>query len=255
MPSEVQARARIMVVEDEAIVARDIALSLAGLGYEVSGTAASGAEAMELAAATHPSLAFMDIHIQGPVDGVETATQLGERFDIPVIFLTAFADVDTIVRATRAQPYGYIVKPPGDRELHTAVDVALSRHADDKAARLMSRVVRSASFGVVVIEASAGEPVLYCNPAFERVSGYSVEEFRGRGLWSLAPEGGAESSGARELREAARERRAARVRWRCAGKGGRMFDAIVSLCPILRSAGDVTHLLLCFDEAGALPQT
>ena len=97
--SDVRSDTRILVVEDEAIVARDLAQRLEDLGYEVTGTAATGAEALSLAQSTRPSLVFMDITIQGPIDGVETAHRLVSQMDVPIIFLTAHTDSGTIQRA------------------------------------------------------------------------------------------------------------------------------------------------------------
>src|SRR4051812_3626042 len=100
--------ASILVVEDEAIVARDIQRTLQDLGYEVLEPAASCEEAILRASGRCPDLVLMDIRIQGQRDGVETAEILRKRFRVPVVFLTAYADDVTVERAKRAQPYGYL---------------------------------------------------------------------------------------------------------------------------------------------------
>lgn len=235
-----------MVVEDEAIVARDLAQCLVGLGYEVAGTAASGSEALDLAASTRPSLALMDIRIQGPIDGVETASRLWESMRIPVVFLTAHSDRGTIRRATAAHPFGYLVKPPDEYEIVTAVEVALSRFADDQAARRMARAVSGASLGVMI--ASSGDPeprILHCNEAFARLSGWPTKEIFGRSPWFIDG-GGAESAARTQLAEAVRLGTACRTEWPCVDRAGASFVADVSLSPVRDATGTLSHFVFCF---------
>ena len=120
--------ARILVVEDEAIVSADIEMKLEHLGYKVAGVATSGAVALEKAREVHPNLALMDIHLDGNMDGVETAQALKDRFRIPVIYLTAYADQTTLDRAKLTQPYGYIAKPFGERDLQISIEMARYRN-------------------------------------------------------------------------------------------------------------------------------
>ena len=116
------ARAQILVAEDARLVAEDLRTSLTSLGYMVLGVVASGEEVLQHAAQTPPDLVLMDIGLAGEMDGVETAAHLRAHFDIPVVYLTAYADGATVERATRASPYGYLLKPFSDQDLH-----ALSR--------------------------------------------------------------------------------------------------------------------------------
>ena len=102
---------KIMVVEDEGIVALDIQSKLEGKGYEVTAVVSSGEEAVEKAAETHPNLVLMDIQLEGEMDGVEAADQIRSRFDIPVVYLTAFSDDSTLQRAKVSEPFGYLLKP------------------------------------------------------------------------------------------------------------------------------------------------
>ncbi|HOC42208.1 MAG TPA: sigma 54-interacting transcriptional regulator [Thermoanaerobaculales bacterium] len=125
-------RQSILVVEDEGVVAEDLQHRLAGLGYEVAGWATSGDDAMRLAEETRPSLILMDIRIRGGVDGIAAAHAIRERCDIPVIFVTAFADADTLARAKVVGPLGYIVKPFSDRDLETSIELALYKHQTDR---------------------------------------------------------------------------------------------------------------------------
>ena len=126
---------RILVVEDEAIVSADIEMKLEHLGYTVAGLATSGAAALEKAREVQPNLALMDIHLDGSMDGVETAQALKDRFRIPVIYLTAYADRTTLDRAKVTQPYGYIAKPFGEQDLQISIEMARYRSQAERQLR------------------------------------------------------------------------------------------------------------------------
>lgn len=121
-------KALILVVEDETIVARDIQLGLKGLGYEVPEVAHSGEAALAKVALLKPDLVLMDITLRGILDGVDTASLIRQKFDIPVVYLTAHADEKTFERAKLTEPYGYLLKPFDERDLYTAVEIALYKH-------------------------------------------------------------------------------------------------------------------------------
>lgn len=118
----------MLIVEDESIVAADIAISLAQMGYQVVGTTASGEEALILAEQQRPHLVLMDIHLQGELDGIDAALELRERFHLPVVFLSAYGEDDTFQRAKEAEPFGFILKPFEDRELKIVIEMALYKH-------------------------------------------------------------------------------------------------------------------------------
>ena len=120
--------ARVLVVEDEAIIARAIQSELRNLGYAVPETASSGEEALRKAEANHPDVVLMDIVLQGELDGIETARRLRSRFDVPVVYLSAFQDPATLDRAKATEPYGYLLKPYEEKELHTTIEIALHKH-------------------------------------------------------------------------------------------------------------------------------
>src|ERR1700751_2851413 len=126
---------RVMVVEDEGVIALNIKRRLISLGYEVPASAASGLEALEKLQETRPDIVLMDIHIEGDMDGIETAAQIPEHFHIPVIFLTAYWGDDTLGRAKAIKPYGYLLKPFSERELHATIQMALERRKTDMALR------------------------------------------------------------------------------------------------------------------------
>jgi len=119
---------KILVVENEQIVAEDIKFRLQRLGYAVSGTALSGEEAVKKAEEAHPDLVLMDIVLEGEMDGTEAASIISSRLDIPVVYLTAYADDKTLERAKTTEPFGYILKPFEDRELYSAIEMALYKH-------------------------------------------------------------------------------------------------------------------------------
>ncbi len=136
-------RARILVVEDEWLVAQGIKESLEDLGYEVAALAASGEEALQLASAHRPDLVLMDILLKGGLDGIEVAEQLRHRFEMPVIFLTAYADAQTLERAKVTEPFGYVLKPFEVRELHSAIEIALYKSQAEKRLQHLNQVLRS----------------------------------------------------------------------------------------------------------------
>ena len=116
------AKNRILVVEDESIVARDVRNMLVGLGYEVAGVVPSGEEAVEKARETQPDLALVDVILQGEMSGVEAADIIYSHFNIPVVYLTAYADETTLQRAKETEPFGYLLKPFEERELQTTIE-------------------------------------------------------------------------------------------------------------------------------------
>jgi PAS domain S-box-containing protein len=175
------APARILVVEDEGIVALNLRRSLAGLGYEVIGVAATAADALELASTGRPDLVLMDIHIRGNVDGIDAAVRLREQGGAPVVFLTAYADEGTVERARRAAPYGYLVKPFSAPELRTTIETALHRHQRDRALiereRSLSRTLAALADGVVATDAAGN--VTYANDAAIAMLGLGPADLAG----------------------------------------------------------------------------
>lgn len=134
------ARTQILVVEDENIVAKDIQNTLRMLGYGVPVVVSSGEEAIEKAAATNPDLVLMDIELKGRVNGVAAAEAINDRLDIPVIYLTAYADDQTLERAKVTEPFGYLLKPFDERSLHAAIQMALHRHRMQMSLRSLALV-------------------------------------------------------------------------------------------------------------------
>jgi CheY-like chemotaxis protein len=122
------ARAKILVVEDQAMIALDIQAQLIQLDYDVAGICVTGAEAVKRAAELKVDLVLTDVLLAGRTDGIEAARQIRALHNIPVIFLTAHSDTATVDRAKQAEPYGYIVKPFNLRTLNTTMEIALHNH-------------------------------------------------------------------------------------------------------------------------------
>ena len=121
----------VLVVEDESIVSKDIQYSLKKLGYNVVGVAATGQKAIELCGEKLPDIILMDIMLKGDINGIEAATRIKESYNIPVIFLTAYADENTLSKAKVTEPYAYIIKPFKEIDLHTSIEMAFYKHSKE----------------------------------------------------------------------------------------------------------------------------
>lgn len=131
---------RILVVEDESIVALQIEERLAAMGYDLAGRAGSGKQALQIIGQNPPDLILMDIRLKGDMDGISVAHTVRERFHIPVIFLTAYSEEATLERAKIAEPFGYLLKPFEDRELKSAIEIALYKHGAEEEIRRLNRL-------------------------------------------------------------------------------------------------------------------
>lgn len=122
--------AKILVCEDERIVAQDIVRALERIGYSVVGVAGNAAQAIKLAEETSPDIALMDIHLEGSINGIEIATYLRNQYNIPSIYLTAYTDPDTLEQAKEARPLGFVVKPFDQQHLKVTLEMALHGHRE-----------------------------------------------------------------------------------------------------------------------------
>ncbi|MBT7892034.1 MAG: response regulator, partial [Deltaproteobacteria bacterium] len=118
-------KAKILIVEDEAIIAMEIESQLQGLGYEVISIVDTGEKAIKKAGEDNPDLILMDIRIKGEMDGIQTAAIIREQFDIPVVFSTAYLDEERIELAKLTMPFGYVLKPVQERDLKVTIEMAL----------------------------------------------------------------------------------------------------------------------------------
>lgn len=172
----------ILIAEDEGIIARDLENRLKRQGYGVCSIVASGEDAIRKATAERPDLVLMDIVLCGDVDGIEAADEIRRLCDIPVIYLTAYADEKTVERAKLTEPYGYIMKPFEDRELRSAVEMALYKHSMEKKVRQseewLSTILHSIGDGVIVSDKDGN--VTFMNPVAEKLTGWTLAEAKGK---------------------------------------------------------------------------
>jgi PAS domain S-box-containing protein len=175
---------KILVVEDESIVAMDIKHRAESLGYTVTGITPSGEDAIQKATETLPNLVLMDIVLKGEMDGVEAAQKIRDSLDIPVVYLTAYSDEKTLKRAKVTEPFGYIIKPFEDRELHSAVEVALYKHKMEKKLKESEKWLSTTleSIGDAVIATDENGKVKFMNPVAMEITGWGELDAFGKDL-------------------------------------------------------------------------
>ena len=175
-------KAKILIVEDESIVAQDLQFILEDLGYGVVAIANTGESAIAKVSQHHPNLILMDIRIIGEMDGIDTAKIILERFALPIVYLTAHADEETLNRAKVTAPYGYIVKPFVETELHTTVEIALFKHQQEqhlkKNVRWLKTVLDSINEGVIAADRKGD--ITFLNPAAETLTRLSFSQVLGQ---------------------------------------------------------------------------
>jgi PAS domain S-box-containing protein len=176
------ARSRILIVEDEALIAEEISDRLGEYGYEMVGIVDTGAAAIEAAREQRPDLILMDIRLKGPLDGIEAAERIHEQMRVPIVYLTAQSDQDTLQRAKASSAFGYILKPFHVKHLLVAVEVALDRFETDRRLeenRLTYGTILGSISDAVIATDSTGA-VRFLNPAAERLTGWTTIDAQGR---------------------------------------------------------------------------
>jgi DNA-binding LytR/AlgR family response regulator len=148
-------KTNILIVEDESIVAKDIQHSLKKLGYTVVGMCSNGEDAIKTAEEMSPDLVLMDIMLKGDMSGIEAADQIRQRMNIPVIYLTAYADESTLNKAKVTEPYGYIIKPFKEIDLHTAIEMAIYKHEKE------TDVKKERDFLYSLVENKDGKDIIF----------------------------------------------------------------------------------------------
>ncbi len=169
---------RVMIVEDESVVALEIEDRLQRLGYTVCAVTPSGEKAIELARETNPDLILMDIYLSGKIDGIEAAEAIRKEQDIPIIFLTAYSDPSTVERAKQVGPFAYIVKPFDENQLRTSVEIAIYKHEMNKKLKEKEKWLASvlSSIGDGVIATDSSGAIAFMNPVACELTGWFSEE-------------------------------------------------------------------------------
>jgi CheY-like chemotaxis protein len=178
---EHMAEERLLIVEDERIVAEDLQELLKRLNYQVVGIASSGEEAIQKAEETRPDLVLMDIRLNGELDGIQAAETIWTHYNVPVTYLTAYADDSTLERAKATMPFGYILKPFEERDLRTTIEIALYKHGMESTLKNMGGWHASAleSLGDAVITTNPQGKITFMNPAAESLTGWSLRKAYG----------------------------------------------------------------------------
>ncbi|WP_165394845.1 response regulator [Methanofollis fontis] len=181
---------RILVVEDEAIVAMELEAVLRGCGYEVMGPVGRGNDAVRIVHDSWPDLILMDIRLKGPMDGTEAARRILAIHDIPILFLSAFSDEVTLERATDTHSYGYLTKPFNERVLCANIALALRRHRMRMKREIGVRILRSAMSLMpdAVIAADGSGQIVAVNEAMTEMTGWRHADLAGQSLAAIIPE-------------------------------------------------------------------
>ncbi len=179
-------KSKILIVEDESIIAMELESSLLSLGYEVTSIVDTGEKTLKRVEEDKPDIVLMDIRIKGEMDGIETASVVREKFGIPVVFSTAYLDEERIGRAKITMPFGYVLKPIQERDLKVTIEMALYVSRVDierrKTETLLKEseekyktIIESANEGIIIIQDGSFK---YGNPEILEFSGYSQKEFQ-----------------------------------------------------------------------------
>lgn len=178
---------RILVVEDEAIIAEGLRLRLTQLGFEVSGVAASGEDAIRLADETGPDLVLMDIRLGGAIDGIAAGRHIRATADVPIVYLTANTDRPTVQKAMETSPFGYLSKPIRDETLQTTIAVALHKNQVEREYKQREQrfISTLASLGDALIVVDEVGRVTFLNPAAADLTGWTNAEAVGRNIGDI----------------------------------------------------------------------
>ena len=184
--NEKMAKTKILIAEDEAITARDLQDRLKDLGYDAPAIASSGEEAIKMAEELKPDLVLMDIRLNG-MDGIDAAVHIHDRFDIPVIYLTAYIDEERLERTRDTEPLGYIIKPFKANELRPAIEMALQRHKLEKSLRDSEAKYRELAENIhdLLLQIDIQGNITYMSKSIEYETGYTCEEIVGKRIQEI----------------------------------------------------------------------
>ncbi len=228
---------RILIVEDQRLIAADLENTLKKLGYVVVGNVASGEEAISKSDQVRPELVLMDVRLRGEMDGIHAAEVIRDRFNLPVVYLTAYADEETILRAKKTTPYGYLVKPFNERELRATIEIAFYTHqmertlADERARRQGAEEFKILVEGVkdyAIFMLDVNGRVTTWNSGAERLKGYTGDEIIGRDFSVFYPEEERQAGHPKRLLETAmRDGRYEEENWRVRKDGTRFWASVI----------------------------
>ena len=180
---------KILIVEDERIVAEDIKESLEANEYKVIGITSTGNTAIDIASRLRPDLVLMDIVLQGKTNGIDTAKKIYSNLNIPVVFLTAYADDATIERAKKVEPYGFIIKPFENKDLYSSIEIAIYKHKMEQKLReneaWLSTTLKS--IGDAVITTNLNGNITFINQVAESLTGWKSQNAINKPLKSPKP--------------------------------------------------------------------
>jgi PAS domain S-box-containing protein len=236
----------ILVVEDQRLIAADIENTLKKLGYAVVGNVSSGEDAVSGVDQLRPGLVLMDVRLSGEMDGIEAAGIIRDRFNVPVVYLAAYADEEAILRAKETTPFGYLVKPFNERDLRATIEIAFYTHqmertlADERARRHAAEEFKILVDGVrdyAIFMLDPNGHVTTWNKGAERLKGYKEDEIKGKDFSIFYTEEARQAGHPNEfLQTALREGRSEEENWRVR-KDGTQFWASVVMTPISNESG------------------
>ena len=227
----------ILVVEDQRLIAADIENTLKNLGYVVVGNVSSGEDAISKSDQVRPELVLMDVHLRGEMDGIQAAEIIRDRFNVPVVYLTAYADEETILRAKKTTPFGYLVKPFNERELRATIEIAFYTHqmertlADERAKRHAVEEFKILVDGVsdyAIFMLDGNGRVTTWNSGAERLKGYRRDEIIGKDFSIFYTEDARQAGHPKRLLETALlEGRFEEENWRVRKDGTRFWASVI----------------------------
>jgi len=237
---------KVLVVEDERIVAKDIQNTLINLGYEVPAIASTGEEAIKKAGELRPDIVLMDIVLKGEIDGIEAAGQIKAKLRIPIIYLTAYEDEETLDRAKITEPLGYILKPFEERDLHTTLEMALYKHSMETKLHESEERYRSlVEYSPDGIAIEFDKKIIFVNKAAARLTGESdIKKLLGRSIVEFIPPERLESF--KEKIKNANENHASLpfVEEQLTKKDGTSFHAEVAMLPFVHEGKIALQIIL-----------
>ena len=239
-------KVNVLVVEDERIVAKDIQNTLKNLGYDVPVIASTGEEAIRKAGEQNPDIVLMDIVLKGEIDGIDAAAQIRSKFKIPIIYLTAYEDEDTLDRAKITEPLGYILKPFEERDLHTTLEMALYKHTMEIKLQESEERYRSlVEYSPDAIAIETDKKITFVNEAGAKLMGESdPDNLLGSSIFDFIPSENAESF-RQKIKNANNNRSSFPfVEERFVRKDGTGFHAEAAMVPVVHEGKTAIQIIL-----------